>query len=162
MFSFMLTSPLSLYFLPYPTYLISPSCLCFMFLPLFVLLYSFITSAFVVCFISFIVFFISLYYDFYSYTASIVISFPPLSCFFIFSYPCNTLLPSASALVSFVHSPFQSILPCYMQDMLAACFILVSCLAYSSTLKMETTCSSETSVDFHRTTLRYIPKHRTL
>jgi hypothetical protein len=31
---------------------------------------------------------------------------------------------------------------------LAACFILVSCLAYSLTLKMEVTCSSETLVDF--------------
>jgi hypothetical protein len=29
---------------------------------------------------------------------------------------------------------------------------LVSCLSYSSTLKMEVTCSSETSVDFQRTT----------
>jgi hypothetical protein len=28
------------------------------------------------------------------------------------------------------------------------CFMLVSCLAYSSTLNMEVTCSSETSVDF--------------
>jgi hypothetical protein len=39
---------------------------------------------------------------------------------------------------------------------------LVSCLAYSSTLKMEATCSSETSVDFQRTTRRYIPEVRTL
>jgi hypothetical protein len=37
---------------------------------------------------------------------------------------------------------------------LAACFMLVSCSAYSSTLKMEATCSSETSVDFRRTTRR--------
>jgi hypothetical protein len=34
-----------------------------------------------------------------------------------------------------------------------------SCLAYSSTLKMEATCSSETMVDFHRTTRRYIPEY---
>jgi hypothetical protein len=33
-----------------------------------------------------------------------------------------------------------------------------SCLAYTSTLEMETTCSSETSVNFHRTTLHYIPE----
>jgi hypothetical protein len=39
---------------------------------------------------------------------------------------------------------------------------LVSCLAYSSTLKMEAICSSETSVDFQRTTWRYIPEDRTL
>jgi hypothetical protein len=32
--------------------------------------------------------------------------------------------------------------------LLATCFMLVSCLAYSSTLKMEVTCSSETPVDF--------------
>jgi hypothetical protein len=35
-------------------------------------------------------------------------------------------------------------------------------LAYSLTLKMEATCSSETSVDFQRTTGHYIPKDRTL
>jgi hypothetical protein len=40
-------------------------------------------------------------------------------------------------------------------------FTLVSCSAYSSTLKMEATCSSETSVDFHRTTRSYIPEVRT-
>jgi hypothetical protein len=32
-------------------------------------------------------------------------------------------------------------------------FTLVSCLAYFTTLKMEATCSSETSVDFHYTAL---------
>jgi hypothetical protein len=36
--------------------------------------------------------------------------------------------------------------------------MLVPCLAYSSTLKMETICSSETSIDFHRTAWRYIPQ----
>jgi hypothetical protein len=35
-------------------------------------------------------------------------------------------------------------------------FTLVSCSVYSSTLKMEAIYSSETSVDFQRTTLRYI------
>jgi hypothetical protein len=44
----------------------------------------------------------------------------------------------------------------------AACFMLDSCLAYSSTLKMKETCSSETSVDFQQTTRRYIPEDRTL
>jgi hypothetical protein len=38
------------------------------------------------------------------------------------------------------------------------CFTLDSSLAYSSDLKMEATCSSETSVDFQRTTRRYIPE----
>jgi hypothetical protein len=36
------------------------------------------------------------------------------------------------------------------------------CLVYSSTLKIEVICSSETSVDFQRTTWRYIPEDRTL
>jgi hypothetical protein len=43
--------------------------------------------------------------------------------------------------------------------LLATCFIPVYCLAYSSTLKMEAI-SSETSVDFHRTTWRYIAEGR--
>jgi hypothetical protein len=46
--------------------------------------------------------------------------------------------------------------------MLAARFTMDSCLAYSSTLKMEATCSSEMSVAFQRTTRRYIPEDRTL
>jgi hypothetical protein len=37
-----------------------------------------------------------------------------------------------------------------------------SCSAYSSTLKMEAMCSSETSADFQRTTRRYIPEDSTL
>jgi hypothetical protein len=39
--------------------------------------------------------------------------------------------------------------------------LLVSCLGYSSSLKMET-CSSEMSVDFQQTTRRYILEDRTL
>jgi hypothetical protein len=35
------------------------------------------------------------------------------------------------------------------EGLLATCFKLVYCLAYSSTLKMEATCYSETSVDFN-------------
>jgi hypothetical protein len=42
-----------------------------------------------------------------------------------------------------------------------ACFILVSNLAYFSTLKMEATCFFETSVDLQRTTRRYISEDRT-
>jgi hypothetical protein len=41
-------------------------------------------------------------------------------------------------------------------------FMLVSCSVYSPTLKMEATCSSETSVDFQRTTWCYIPEDSTL
>jgi hypothetical protein len=33
--------------------------------------------------------------------------------------------------------------------------MLVSCLAYSSKLKMKSICSSETSVDFYQTTRRH-------
>jgi hypothetical protein len=40
--------------------------------------------------------------------------------------------------------------------------MLVSCLAYSSTLTMEPTCSSETSIDFYRTIQRYITEERNL
>jgi hypothetical protein len=43
----------------------------------------------------------------------------------------------------------------------ATCSMLVSCLAYS-TLKMNATCYSETSVDFQQTTWRYIPEEITL
>jgi hypothetical protein len=41
-------------------------------------------------------------------------------------------------------------------------FTLVPFSAYSPTLKMEATCSSETSVDFQRTTRSYIPEDGTL
>jgi hypothetical protein len=39
---------------------------------------------------------------------------------------------------------------------------VVSCLAHSSTLKMEATCSSETLIDFQRTARRPTPEDRTL
>jgi hypothetical protein len=42
------------------------------------------------------------------------------------------------------------------------CLMLVSCLAYFSTVKVEATCSSETSVNFQHITCRYIPEDRTL
>jgi methionine aminopeptidase len=40
--------------------------------------------------------------------------------------------------------------------------MLVSCLASSSTQKMEVRCSFETSVDFHQTAGHYVPEDRTL
>jgi hypothetical protein len=46
--------------------------------------------------------------------------------------------------------------------LLATCFTLVSYLAYSTTMKKVATCFSETSVDFQRVTLRYIPEDRIL
>jgi hypothetical protein len=42
----------------------------------------------------------------------------------------------------------------------ALCWLLG--LAYSSTLKVEVTCSSETLADFQQTTQLYIPEDRTL
>jgi hypothetical protein len=42
--------------------------------------------------------------------------------------------------------------------LVAACFTLVSCLAYSSTLKMEATYSSETIDDFQWATEQFIPE----
>jgi hypothetical protein len=47
-------------------------------------------------------------------------------------------------------------------DMTPLAFTLVSCLTYFSTVQIEATCSSEKSVDFQRTTRRYIPQGRTL
>jgi hypothetical protein len=38
------------------------------------------------------------------------------------------------------------------------CWMLVLCVAFSSALKMEAVCSLETSVNFYRTTRRYIPE----
>jgi hypothetical protein len=46
--------------------------------------------------------------------------------------------------------------------LLATCFTLYSLLDHSSTLKKEAICSSESLVDFQRTTRRYIPEERTL
>jgi hypothetical protein len=41
-------------------------------------------------------------------------------------------------------------------------FMLVSCLAYSSTLNMDTKCFSETSVGFRHITRCYMPEDRAL
>jgi hypothetical protein len=46
--------------------------------------------------------------------------------------------------------------------LLVTCFMLVYCVAYSSTLKMEATCSSETSVDYQRTAFCCFPEDITL
>jgi hypothetical protein len=49
-----------------------------------------------------------------------------------------------------------------LYNSLSICFILVSFLAYSSTLKMEATCSSEMCVDYQQTTRRYVQEDRIL
>jgi hypothetical protein len=61
-------------------------------------------------------------------------------------FPSRFLLPNlpAGRLLDFPHA-----------------FTLVSCSAYS-TLKIETICSSETSIDFQQTTRRYFPEDSTL
>jgi hypothetical protein len=62
-------------------------------------------------------------------------------------------------LVTFLEHTLSVLQP---QLRLPPAFTLVSCLAYSSTLKIEATCSSETSVYFQRTTRRYITEDRIL
>jgi hypothetical protein len=47
------------------------------------------------------------------------------------------------------------------RPLLAACFMPISCLAYSSILKMEATCSSRTLVDFEWAARHCIPEDRT-
>jgi hypothetical protein len=64
-------------------------------------------------------------------------------------------------------SIITNITPCNQEpgkpvSLTATCFTLGPCLAYYSILKTEQTCSSETSVDFQRTTLCYIQEDRTL
>jgi hypothetical protein len=49
-----------------------------------------------------------------------------------------------------------------LEALLAACFMLVSVLAFSLTLKMKATRTSETLIAFQQTTWRYIPEGRTL
>jgi starvation-inducible outer membrane lipoprotein len=51
---------------------------------------------------------------------------------------------------------------CQLQALLATCFMLASCLAYSLALKMEVTRSSEALVDFQQTIQHYIADNRTL
>jgi hypothetical protein len=51
----------------------------------------------------------------------------------------------------------ETFYPCF-----AACFMLVSCLAYSSTLEMEATCSYEMLIDFQLTTQCYVLEDTTI
>jgi hypothetical protein len=57
---------------------------------------------------------------------------------------------------------FSRIYMTNLQIKIDACFMLVSCLAYSSTLKMEAICSSKTYVVLQMSTWRYIPEGRKL
>jgi hypothetical protein len=69
------------------------------------------------------------------------------SSVFVDITPCSQLKVSLRFGRKF-HLHFQHFLP--------HAFTLVPCLAYSLNLKMEATCSSETSIDFQRTTRRCI------
>jgi hypothetical protein len=83
------------------------------------------------------------------------------------------LSPSTVHYTNIISLPHLDLVACYdlipaAAELLAGrlclphAFMLISCLAYFSTLKMEAACSSETPVDFQRTTWRYIPEDRTL
>jgi hypothetical protein len=61
-----------------------------------------------------------------------------------------------------VNQRFGGTCPLHLQGIRITCSTLVSHLPYSSTLKTEVTRPPETSVDFQRTTRRYIPENRTL
>jgi hypothetical protein len=50
------------------------------------------------------------------------------------------------------------IVPCNTGEICSAFLMPASCLTYSSTMKMDATCSSETSVDIQRITQNYIPE----
>jgi hypothetical protein len=71
-----------------------------------------------------------------------------------------------SLLIFFIYFSFLLLLNIYHEESISSklfnYFMLVSCLAYSSVLKMEATCSSETSVDSQWTTRRCISEERTL
>jgi hypothetical protein len=58
-------------------------------------------------------------------------------------------------------SPFES-QSVFWRNVLASCFMLVSCVAYSSTLEMEVMSSSQTSADFQWAKWHYISEDRTL
>jgi hypothetical protein len=52
-------------------------------------------------------------------------------------------------------------MPSKQSRFLVASCMLVSCIAYSSILKMGAICSSETLVNFYRTALLYVPENTT-
>jgi hypothetical protein len=74
--------------------------------------------------------------------------------------PVEWILRIVSCIYGIVHSIKMDLCRRALQQ--TACFILVSCLAYPSTLKMVATCTSETSVDFHWATWYYIWEDRKL
>jgi hypothetical protein len=71
------------------------------------------------------------------------------SCIFLDIIPCNPLK---------VNRRFGGK---YGRHLFSACFVLISFLTYSHTLKIEAIRLSETSVDFYWTTVRNILENRT-
>jgi hypothetical protein len=68
------------------------------------------------------------------------------------------LVPASYRFLAWMNVPPSS----GSKNKLLTCFTLVSCLTYSTTLKMEVTCCSETSVYFQWTRRLYIPERSTL
>jgi hypothetical protein len=72
------------------------------------------------------------------------------------------LMWSKTKLKNFIFWDTMPCMPLEVKADLYTCFIQVSCMACSLTLKMEEICFSDMSVDFKRTTRRYFPEERTI
>jgi hypothetical protein len=59
-------------------------------------------------------------------------------------------------------NPGSNSKPSLLPTLHSARFMMVSCVAHFSTLKMEAVCSFETTFDFHQLTQRCVPEDRTL
>jgi hypothetical protein len=73
---------------------------------------------------------------------------------FLFSY-CSSVQKRKLACRTFITDDYVG-----YEGMLSTWFIMVSCLIYSFTLKMEAACFSKTSSDIQRTTQHHIQKDR--
>jgi hypothetical protein len=96
-------------------------------------------------------------------THGILVSLLTSVCYFtLFCLLCRDVGFEVTTTIVMTNSVFWYIRSCSpLKVNQATCFTLGSPLAYSSTLKMKATCSSEASVDFQATTQRYIPEDRT-
>jgi hypothetical protein len=73
---------------------------------------------------------------------------------------CGTVYVGTIVSEEYTASTIQTEMICF-SERLPPTFTLISCSTYS-TLKMEAVCSSETSVDFQRSTRRYVPEDSNL
>jgi hypothetical protein len=87
-----------------------------------------------------------------------------INCVYIYTYLTHLILLNLISETVYVKVGFEVLTAVVMKSSVFWDIILtlVSCLAYSLSLKMEATCSPETSVDFQRTTRRYSPEDGTL